>query len=263
MKRPSLIFIALLLLPVLALADYPCTGKPTKSIVNIREKASSSGNIVGEAKKSITYNVLGEITSSNGDIWYKIEYKHGKTGYILSDFFAIDKNESSIKALKESVSQSSKTDKEITSRLEGVHVIDFLERYYTRLLISRNLIDEDIEPKGMAWTNDYANRDLFHVDELLLSKDENDIITSLSFEITLPPSKQISALSSLYSNTNNDLVCVSLGFVNDDFFSEHASNAYNHILDATVDSYYEIGDYLAFLQDRTMHFYLKSQYKLQ
>ena len=56
-----------------------------KKGVNVREKASGSSKSIGEAKKGVTYNLLGQEGK-----WYKIQYTATKVGYVFQTYVKVN-----------------------------------------------------------------------------------------------------------------------------------------------------------------------------
>ena len=56
----------------------------TSSPVNVRSKASMTGNKIGSATKGKKYEYLASDTDEKGRLWYKISYTSGKSGWVLS-----------------------------------------------------------------------------------------------------------------------------------------------------------------------------------
>lgn len=93
MKRliVTCLFFALILIPVSTYAeDYPCNGTILKSAVNVRENANAKSKKIGELSKNQSVNGLDDASDNNGQIWYKVEIKSGKTGYVRGDLLKID-----------------------------------------------------------------------------------------------------------------------------------------------------------------------------
>ncbi len=84
MKRISV--ITLILLFLLISSSYAETGKISSSTVRVREKASTSSEILTNVHKGDTVEILDK----EGD-WYKVK-ADGKTGYVKSDFITLDNN---------------------------------------------------------------------------------------------------------------------------------------------------------------------------
>ena len=84
-KRISVITLVLLFLLISNV--YAETGKITSSTVRVREKSSTSSEILTNVHKNDTVEVL----EKEGD-WYKVK-ANGKTGYIKSDFITVEQSE--------------------------------------------------------------------------------------------------------------------------------------------------------------------------
>jgi len=61
------------------------TAKVTKSSVKIRQKASTSSEVIGSAANGDTFEIKGEETASDGYVWYKVQVNADTVGYIRSD----------------------------------------------------------------------------------------------------------------------------------------------------------------------------------
>lgn len=93
MKRiiVTCLFISLFFIPTSTYAEgYPCNGTVLKSAVNVRENANAKSKKIGELSKNQSVNVLDDASDNNGQIWYKVEIKSGKTGYVRGDLLTID-----------------------------------------------------------------------------------------------------------------------------------------------------------------------------
>ncbi len=60
-------------------------GKITTSSAKIRKEANTSCDVVGSAAYGETYDIINEVTGSDGYIWYQIAYEEDKLGYVRSD----------------------------------------------------------------------------------------------------------------------------------------------------------------------------------
>ncbi len=76
--------VALFLFSSTALRAEAATAKVTASSVRIRKEASTSSDVVGSADNGDTFTIQGEVTGSDGKVWYKVSVD-GVTGYIRSD----------------------------------------------------------------------------------------------------------------------------------------------------------------------------------
>ncbi|MBR1477734.1 MAG: SH3 domain-containing protein [Lachnospiraceae bacterium] len=63
-------------------------GKVTGDSVKIRKEASTSSSEMGRANKDTSVTINGQVTGSDGKVWYQISY-NGGTAYIRSDFVSI------------------------------------------------------------------------------------------------------------------------------------------------------------------------------
>ena len=60
-------------------------GKITASSAKIRKEANTSCDVVGSAAYGETYDIVNEVTGSDGYTWYQISYEEDKLGYVRSD----------------------------------------------------------------------------------------------------------------------------------------------------------------------------------
>ena len=60
-------------------------GKIIKDSVKIRKEANTSCDVVGSATYGETFDIINEVTGSDGKIWYQISYEEDKLGYVRSD----------------------------------------------------------------------------------------------------------------------------------------------------------------------------------
>lgn len=94
---------------------FASTGKVTGKTVRIRESADGSSNIITNAYRNDTVNVLEDSGS-----WYKVEYE-GKTGYISKDFVEVKEENSNTVAsdpTSENVIPSDNQTSEVSSNKE-------------------------------------------------------------------------------------------------------------------------------------------------
>ena len=81
-------------------SKYPTTGKTTKANVNVRESTDkTSKKVKGITKKGTEVTIIGEAEDDSGTLWYLVQLKDGKTGYIRGDM--IELVESSSQAASE------------------------------------------------------------------------------------------------------------------------------------------------------------------
>ena len=59
--------------------------KVIKDSVKIRKEANTSCDVVGSATYGETFDIINEVTGSDGKIWYQISYEEDKLGYVRSD----------------------------------------------------------------------------------------------------------------------------------------------------------------------------------
>lgn len=93
-KWISLLLVALMLMAIapVAMADPEITADSIITIVNcrnsanVREKATSASNKLGEASRGNTYQLL----AVEGD-WYKIQYKKDQAGFVYKKFVQVGK----------------------------------------------------------------------------------------------------------------------------------------------------------------------------
>lgn len=145
---------------------------------------------------------------------------------------------------------------------DGVHIASFAERYYTRLKILQDYAKADFSLLGNSHMNGDYSQSILYLDDLLYSINEKGIITSLSFSLDTSIYKQFSAVASIKENTVNDIMCLAIGQINDDFFTEYAPELLSDLMGATMREYYLIGDYVGFRDNSSIRFYLKSEYPL-
>lgn len=60
-------------------------GKITTTSAKIRKEANTSCDVVGSAAYGETYDIINEVTGSDGYTWYQISYEEDKLGYVRSD----------------------------------------------------------------------------------------------------------------------------------------------------------------------------------
>lgn len=60
-------------------------GKITTTSAKIRKEANTSCDVVGSAAYGETYDIVNEVTGSDGYTWYQISYEEDKLGYVRSD----------------------------------------------------------------------------------------------------------------------------------------------------------------------------------
>jgi len=63
-------------------AEGKVTANPA---AKIRESASTTSEQVGSAQNGAVLEILGEVTGTDGKIWYQVSFDNNKTGYIRSD----------------------------------------------------------------------------------------------------------------------------------------------------------------------------------
>ncbi|MBR6626848.1 MAG: SH3 domain-containing protein [Lachnospiraceae bacterium] len=64
------------------------TGKITANSVNVRKEASATSEVVTGAEKDKVVTVNGEVTGTDGKVWYKVDVD-GMAGYIRSDLMSV------------------------------------------------------------------------------------------------------------------------------------------------------------------------------
>lgn len=64
-------------------------GKVTADSAKIRKEASTSSEVVGSADKNASVTINGQITGSDGNIWYQVFVDASNLGYIRSDLVSI------------------------------------------------------------------------------------------------------------------------------------------------------------------------------
>ncbi len=70
-------------------ASQVATAKVTASTVRVRQEASTSAGVAGNAANGTVVNVIGEITDANANVWYQVSFSQGNkqvNGFIRSDF---------------------------------------------------------------------------------------------------------------------------------------------------------------------------------
>lgn len=60
-------------------------GKITTTSAKIRKEANTSCDVVGSAAYGEIYDIVNEVTGSDGYTWYQISYEEDKLGYVRSD----------------------------------------------------------------------------------------------------------------------------------------------------------------------------------
>lgn len=83
-------------------------GKVIKDSVKIRKEANTSCDVVGSAAYGETFDIINEVTGSDGKIWYQISYEEDKLGYVRSDL--MQKTESATQTTPSTPSGSEVTD---------------------------------------------------------------------------------------------------------------------------------------------------------
>lgn len=83
-----LLSLCLLLTGTAFAQEYPCNGTIIKNAVNVRKSASAKSDKVGSLKNGDIVSVMGEETVGN-TIWYQIEMKNGKPGYVRGDLIEV------------------------------------------------------------------------------------------------------------------------------------------------------------------------------
>lgn len=68
-----------------SLTSLAAEGKITTSSAKIRKEANTSCDVVGSAVYGETYDIVNEVTGSDGYVWYQISYEEDKLGYVRSD----------------------------------------------------------------------------------------------------------------------------------------------------------------------------------
>lgn len=74
------------------------TGKVTATSLNVRSKASTSGNILAKISKGTTVTILGDTKDSSGTKWYKISVSVNSkkvTGYVSAEYISVTTSSSS------------------------------------------------------------------------------------------------------------------------------------------------------------------------
>lgn len=73
--------------------DYPVENAVVLKEARVRKETSSKSAKVATLKKNTVLTVTGESEDKNGELWYMVETKDGKTGYVRSDFIELPKAE--------------------------------------------------------------------------------------------------------------------------------------------------------------------------
>ena len=69
----------------ISLTSLAAEGKITKDSVKIRKEANTTCDVVGSAAYGETFDIINEVTGSDGYTWYQISYEEDKLGYVRSD----------------------------------------------------------------------------------------------------------------------------------------------------------------------------------
>lgn len=88
-------------------------GKVTADSAKIRKEASTSSEVIGSADKDASVTINGQITGSDGNIWYQVFVDASTLGYIRSDLVSI--TDGSTPATLTSTSTSSTTTSSATA----------------------------------------------------------------------------------------------------------------------------------------------------
>ena len=95
-RKLSAILLAVVccfLLPNIGFAtDYPVENAVVIKEARVRKKPAQNSAKVTTLKVKSVLTITGESEDKNGDIWYAVETKDGKTGYIRSDFIELPKS---------------------------------------------------------------------------------------------------------------------------------------------------------------------------
>lgn len=85
LKTVMTVMTMCLMFVCISFTSLAAEGKVTTASAKIRKDASTSSDAVGSASLGETYEILNEVTGSDGYVWYQIEYEEDKLGYIRSD----------------------------------------------------------------------------------------------------------------------------------------------------------------------------------
>ncbi len=79
----------LLFAGVFTMEAQAATGKVTATSANVRKEADKDSDAVGGLLKNDTFTVKGQVTGSDGKVWYLIEFGDGQ-GYVRSDLVSVE-----------------------------------------------------------------------------------------------------------------------------------------------------------------------------